>query len=559
MTSCSSSPALPSGLSLTATTCRISGTPSSVTPANNYTITVGNSAGTSNTVLSISVFPPAPSNLLYPTSGNLSFAVGVAKTITPTKTGTITSCSANPTLPTGLTINQTTCAISGTTNAEQTPIAYVITASNSGGNVTANITITVAQPPLNLSYPTLNNTGYANNTTMNISPSVTGNGITYSILPALPIGILFNTSTGAISGTYIENEGSTSAYTITATNSGGSTTANITLTFFGKLPYKTGQTSCYNVSGNVISCAGTGQDGEYQSGLPHSVYSGPNQHPVYTNDYTTTDTTTGLVWQSCPTGLSGVSCNVGSFNNSYQDDCVYLNGLNGGVGYSGRNDWRTPDIQEMDRFGILYNTNTSMKNNFPNQNSINYIGNYINSNFQPVVFSLFYTNAGRLQSAVCHGEKANIGGLCPQNNFLKCVAGSRIHKEPKTFRINNDYVLDANNGILWRKCTEGITGSDCENGTPTMMTWIAAINYCKNINYLGKTWRLPNINEAMTMYISLEEFQLNPDFSWDNSYGNMWTSTTIEGDSTKAFKVEWPGRDKKLKTDTNRVRCISVP
>ncbi len=562
VTSCSVSPSLPAGLTLNTTTCAITGTPTGTSPATNYTITASNASGSTNTTVTIGVNPPAPSNLVYPASNALSFAVGTAKTVTPTVTGTVTNCVANPSLPAGLTINATTCAIGGTATVEHTLSLFIITASNAGGNVIANITIVAAEPPLNLSYPTLSNTGYANGVAVNISPTVTGNGITYAISPALPTGISFNISTGAITGTYTQNDGSTSAYTITATNAGGNTTANVTLTFFGKLPYKTGQTLCYDVSGNVISCAGTGQDGEYQSGQPVAVYSGPNQHATYTNDYTTTDTTSGLVWQSCPTGLSGADCTIGSFNNSYANDCVYLNGLNGGVGYSGRNDWRTPDIQEMDRFGILYNVKPSMQSNFPNQGSMKYVGNYTNSISFPLVVYLSQTTTYKATGACAASSiKPAAGGSCPSNTALKCVSGTRNHKEPNTISFSNDFVIDANNGILWRKCAEGASGSDCQTGSPTMMTWSDAINYCKNLNYLGKTWRLPTINEAMSsIYLSIDEFFINgASFPWDNSYSqSTWTSTTIEGDSTKAFISDTNGRDKKLKTSTNRVRCISV-
>ena len=33
---------------------------------------------------------------------------------------------------------------------------------------------------------------------------------------------------------------------------------------------QTGQTQCYDASGDVIDCTGTGQDGEYQEGMPWS-------------------------------------------------------------------------------------------------------------------------------------------------------------------------------------------------------------------------------------------------------------------------------------------------
>lgn len=67
----------------------------------------------------------------------------VITTITPTVTGSVTSCSSSPALPTGLIINNTTCAISGTPTSVQTVTSYIITASNSAGNATATISITV--------------------------------------------------------------------------------------------------------------------------------------------------------------------------------------------------------------------------------------------------------------------------------------------------------------------------------------------------------------------------------------------------------------------------------
>lgn len=54
---------------------------------------------------------------------------------------------------------------------------------------------------------------------------------------------------------------------------------------------KTGQTSCYNSSGDPISCDGTGQDGELQKGVAWPV-------PRFTDsgDGTVTDNLTGLIW-----------------------------------------------------------------------------------------------------------------------------------------------------------------------------------------------------------------------------------------------------------------------
>src|SRR5207249_2248137 len=59
VTSCSSSPGLPGGLSLSST-CVITGTPTVVTAATNYTITASNSGGSASTVISLQIkdIPP---------------------------------------------------------------------------------------------------------------------------------------------------------------------------------------------------------------------------------------------------------------------------------------------------------------------------------------------------------------------------------------------------------------------------------------------------------------------------------------------------------------------
>ena len=61
-----------------------------------------------------------------------------------TGTGAITGCTSSPTLPTGLSIDNTTCAISGTPTTPQTAINYTITATTSSGNATTVISIAIA-------------------------------------------------------------------------------------------------------------------------------------------------------------------------------------------------------------------------------------------------------------------------------------------------------------------------------------------------------------------------------------------------------------------------------
>ena len=145
ITSCTSSPALPTGLSLVNTTCAITGNPTVIQAATNYIITAGNTNGatTANLNLAITAMPPAPTSLVYPSNLFVLKQNSPVPTITPTMIGTVTSCSSAPSLPLGLSINGTTCAITGTPTTLQGSTAYVVTASNAGGSTTANFSIIV--------------------------------------------------------------------------------------------------------------------------------------------------------------------------------------------------------------------------------------------------------------------------------------------------------------------------------------------------------------------------------------------------------------------------------
>jgi hypothetical protein len=76
------------------------------------------------------------------------FTTGVPITsMTPTLTGNPTSCNSLPSLPTGLTLNTSTCVISGTPTVISNSANYTITATNSAGNGTAPISISVLPAP----------------------------------------------------------------------------------------------------------------------------------------------------------------------------------------------------------------------------------------------------------------------------------------------------------------------------------------------------------------------------------------------------------------------------
>ena len=145
--------------------------------------------------------------------------------------GAVTSYSVSPALPAGLSLNTSTGIIDGTPTAVTSKSSYTVTASNSGGSTTASLSITVnAAAPAGLSY-TPGTTVYTVETTipLNVPTSTGGPVASYGVSPALPAGVNLSATTGIISGTPTA-VAATSNYTVTASNSAGSTTAILTLT-----------------------------------------------------------------------------------------------------------------------------------------------------------------------------------------------------------------------------------------------------------------------------------------------------------------------------------------
>jgi hypothetical protein len=88
----------------------------------------------------------APSGLSY-TPAMISGTVGTPiANLTPAITGAQITYSIDPVLPTGLSIDPTTGVISGTPSAPAASALYTVTATNTAGNTTTQITVAVVAP-----------------------------------------------------------------------------------------------------------------------------------------------------------------------------------------------------------------------------------------------------------------------------------------------------------------------------------------------------------------------------------------------------------------------------
>src|SRR5262245_16585313 len=126
---------------------------------------------------------------------------------------------------------------------------------------------------------------------------------------------------------------------------------------------RTGQTTCYDAIGTTIPCAGTGQDGEVQAGVPL-----PTPRFTDNNNGTITDNLTGLIW------LKNANC-IGTLNPGFDQDFAagdgyvtwqhaldFVAGINAGTyncgdtsnGGTHQTDWRLPNIREIQASLYIY-------------------------------------------------------------------------------------------------------------------------------------------------------------------------------------------------------------
>ncbi|MBF0539766.1 MAG: DUF1566 domain-containing protein, partial [Nitrospirae bacterium] len=114
---------------------------------------------------------------------------------------------------------------------------------------------------------------------------------------------------------------------------------------------QTGQTTCYDASGIAIACTGTGQDGALQEGVAL-----PNQRFTSNSDQTVTDNLTGLIWPQTANTPTVGTCKGGAM--AWQPTLDYVACLNT-ANYLGHNDWRLPNINELESLVNAGQTNTA--------------------------------------------------------------------------------------------------------------------------------------------------------------------------------------------------------
>src|SRR5204863_1024091 len=153
------------------------------------------------------------------------------------------------------------------------------------------------------------------------------------------------------SGTFalkVAPPGASSTTSTSTSTTSSSTTTTTTLMTACRLP-GTGQTTCWNSSGAVISCAGTGEDGELRKGAPLTY--------ADNGDGTVTDVNTGLVWEKLSDdGTVHDKDNTYTWANAFTAHVAALNFTS----FAGYNDWRLPNVRELQSIVNYQNVNPAV-------------------------------------------------------------------------------------------------------------------------------------------------------------------------------------------------------
>jgi hypothetical protein len=133
-----------------------------------------------------------------------------------------------------------------------------------------------------------------------------------------------------------------------------------------------------------------------------------------------------------------------------------------------------------------------------------------------------------------------------------------------TSYITTDHVTS----LIWKSCSEGLSGDACGTGTANTMTWYDAINACSSLNsasgYAGiKTWRLPTASELITLgnYLNSVTNPATDTASFPATVAShYWSSTANPGSLAQAWYMDFSDGDYGFdifRTESKNVRCVS--
>ena len=200
------------------------------------TCTVTNAAGDSASGQTTVTILDVPPSIQYAPAYTLTRGVPAAPILPASTGGAVVTWSISPGPPAGLSFNAANGQITGTSTSLQSATPFTVTATNTGGSTSAIFTLATVDTVPAIAYNPASFVFTRGSPIPPVVPTSSGGAISsWSIVPALPTGLSFNTATGTISGSPSQLSSST-RYTVTGTNTGGSATATLALAVVDPVP-----------------------------------------------------------------------------------------------------------------------------------------------------------------------------------------------------------------------------------------------------------------------------------------------------------------------------------
>ena len=106
----------------------------------------------------------------------------------------------------------------------------------------------------------------------------------------------------------------------------------------------------------------------------------------------------------------------------------------------------------------------------------------------------------------------------------------------------DNVVTDNKTGLMWKQCSEGLSGADCLTGTASTHTWQQALAISEIINATGfagfSDWRLPNIEELRSIAaINCINPAINEVAFPSTPSSLFWSSSPVAVDPNDAWRI----------------------
>lgn len=320
----------------------------------------------------------------------------------------------------------------------------------------------------------------------------------------------------------------------------------------------TGQFNCYDDASlqpcATVSATHPGQDGHFVNVPVARSVGVASPDAVYTNDYTTKDNVTGLIWKSCSENQTGAGCTGTASSRSWAQantDCTALNANNSGAGFAGITTWRLPTVYEIRTISDYSMSNPPFSAaQFPNTAIANAL--WTSTPDAVTAGNYWFENLvdGSL-NATTPGTALNV----------RCVSGSVY--APGTFNDNGDgTVTDNSNALRWQKCSMGQTNDATCSNAATQGSWQVTLAYCAGLTLAGRSWRLPNLTELHSL---IKAAAANPAIDGTafpgTPSGQYWTATgriVVPNDSSWYVDFGTGATFNQSRATNSYARCVST-